>query len=379
MPNYFFMSEYPLGNHWSFWVLVTFAIFGTYLGLLLCIGQSVIERKTALNRLLALLFLSLGILEGTGLCMVMGYFNEIPRVVLLHIPVLGSLGPILYGIHKIIQDSEFEDSALGLSRKHFVLPGLIWAAYGIVFFLNLSELQNGFQKFVSTRGLFDLIFYVPLLVLAGYILGLLKGTRMLFKIAVLREEWTARVLLYIVLATIANHSVGALYLAGKNSIFLLISADMMTLSLCVSYLIGRKYPAYFQNLQKVARETNSKYSRSLLLGMNMETLRENLRLAMETEKLYRDEDLSLATLAEELALSPHQLSELINQEMGKNFSAFVNEYRIREACELLKEEADRSILDIGYEVGFRSKTSFHRAFIKQVGLPPSEFREKNST
>lgn len=373
------MSEDFMGSHWSFWALVTFAIFGTYLGLLLCIGQSVIERKTALNRLLALLFLSLGILEGTGLCMVLGYFNEIPRVVLLHIPVLGSLGPILYGIHKIIQDSEFEDSALGLGQKHFILPGIIWAAYGIVFFLNLSELQNGFQKFVSTRSLFDLIFYVPLIVLAGYILGLLKGAQMLFKIAVLREEWTARVLLYIVLATIANHSVGAFYLIGKNPVFLLVSADMMTLSLCISYLIGRKYPAYFQNLQKVARETIRKYSRSLLQGMDMETLRENLRLAMETEKLYRDEDLSLATLAEELALSSHQLSELINQEMGKNFSAFVNEYRIREACELLKKETDRSILDIGYEVGFRSKTSFHRAFIKQVGLPPSEFREKNST
>ncbi len=374
MPHFFeFPNEIPF-----FWILVSFSVFGTYLGALLCIGQSIIERKTALNRLLALLFVSLGVLQGTGLCFVLGFSTVLPWIVLLHIPVLGSIGPILYGIHKIIQNSEFEKSALGLSAKHAILPSFLWILYFFSLLLDPVVVTEGFRRFSVESGVLDIVFYFPLAILAGYIIGLLRGSRILFKLRVLREEWTARVLLYIILATIANHSVGAFFMIGKKPAFLLVSACMMTLSLCVSYLIGRKYPAYFQNLQEVARETIQKYSRSLLQGMDLDTLRANLLQAMEIEKLYKDEDLSLSSLADELALSSHQLSELINQEMGKNFSAFVNEYRIREACELLKEKEDRSILDIGYEVGFRSKTSFHRAFIKQVGIPPSEFREKNT-
>lgn len=365
--------QYP-----AFWILVSFAAFGTYLGGLLCIGQNLLERKTALNRLLSLLFVCLGLLQGTCLFYVFGLSSSFPRIVLLHIPVLGSIGPILYGIHKIIQNSEFEKSALGLSPKHSVLPGIIWVLYVLSFIQDPETIGEGIRSFSETRSAFDLVFLIPLLILAAYIGGLLRGSRILFKPNVLKEEWTARVLLYIILATIANHSVGAFFLMDKNPIFLLVSASMMSLSLCVSYLIGRRYPAYFQNLQEVARVTFQKYSRSLLQGMDISALRENLLQSMEVEKLYKDEDLSLASLADDLGLSSHQLSELINQEMGKNFPAFVNEYRIREACELLSKNKDSSILDIAYEVGFRSKTSFHRAFQKEVGVPPSEYREKNS-
>ncbi|PKA14863.1 helix-turn-helix domain-containing protein [Leptospira haakeii] len=360
-----------------FWILVSFAIFGTYLGALLCIGQNILERKTALNRLLSLLFVCLGLLQGTCLFYVFGLSSSFPRVVLLHVPVLGSIGPILYGIHKIIQNSEFEKSTLGLSPKHSILPGIIWVFYFLSFVPNSDSITKGILIFSETRSISDLVFLIPLLILGTYIAGLLRGSRILFKPNVLKEEWTARVLLYIILATIANHSVGAFFLIDKNPLFLLVSASMMGLSLCVSYLIGRRYPAYFQNLQEVARVTFQKYSRSLLQGMDIITLKENLLKEMEVEKIYKDEDLSLASLADELGLSSHQLSELINQEMGKNFSAFVNEYRIREACELLTKNKESSVLDIAYEVGFRSKTSFHRAFQKEVGVPPSEYREKN--
>lgn len=377
MPNLPILFPEQISQSPVFWILVSFAIFGTYLGALLCIGQNILERKTALNRLLSLLFVALGLLQGTCLFYVFGLSSSYPWIVLLHIPVLGSIGPVLYGIHKIIQNSEFEKSTLGLSPKHSILPGIIWFLYFLSFIPDVDRIREGIHTFSITRSVFDLIFLIPLLVLAAYITGLLRGSRILFKPNVLKEEWTARVLLYIILATIANHSVGAFFLMDKNPLFLLVSASMMGLSLCVSYLIGRRYPAYFQNLQEVARVTFQKYSRSLLQGMDLTTLKENLLKTMEVEKLYKDEDLSLASLADELGLSSHQLSELINQEMGKNFSAFVNEYRIREACELLSKNKDSSILDIAYEVGFRSKTSFHRAFQKEVGVPPSEYREKN--
>ncbi|MCB1305376.1 MAG: AraC family transcriptional regulator, partial [Leptospiraceae bacterium] len=67
-------------------------------------------------------------------------------------------------------------------------------------------------------------------------------------------------------------------------------------------------------------------------------------------------------------------SEYLNNNLGKSFSKFVNEFRTKEACTLLLQKPYRSILDIGFEVGFRSKTSYHRVFMQNTGLTPSEFR-----
>ncbi|WP_245667174.1 helix-turn-helix domain-containing protein [Leptospira tipperaryensis] len=336
------------------------------------------SRKTALNRLLATLFLGLACLQVSVLCVTTNAEESFPYLVLLYLPVLGTIGPVLYGIHKIIQDPNFEKTKFGLKEKHWILPGILWLFYAASFFVPNITIQEGIRSFLKNRGASDWICLFPLGILVVYLLAILMESRMLFQKEILRNEWTARVLLYILFATTINHSTAALFLFHKNGIFLQMSSSLMALSLCISYLIGRKYPQYFQNLQSVARESARKYARSLLQGLDLNVIRENLLISLEKEKIFRDEDLTLSALAEELALTPHQLSEFINQEMGKNFAALVNDYRIQDACELLINEPERSILDIAYEVGFRSKTSFHRSFLKGIGLPPSEYREQNT-
>ncbi|PJZ51920.1 AraC family transcriptional regulator [Leptospira adleri] len=357
--------------------LFSFTIFGSYLGVLLCFGQLVLEKKTALNRLLATLFLGLASLQISVLCILTKGEESFPFLVLLYLPVLGTIGPILYGIHKIIQDPNFEESKFGLKTKHWILPGILWILYFTSSLFPRTTIRGGIRFFLTSPEAPNWICLFPLGILIAYLFAIIKGSRILFQIAVLRNEWTARVLLYIIFATTINHFTAALFLFHKNGIFLQLSSSLMALSLCVSYLIGRKYPQYFQNLQSVAKESAKKYARSLLQGLNLNVIRQNLLICFEKEKIFRDEDLTLSILAEELALTPHQLSEFINQEMGKNFAALVNDYRIEDACALLINEPERSILDIAYEVGFRSKTSFHRSFLKGVGLPPSEYREQN--
>jgi AraC-like DNA-binding protein len=356
----------------------SFTIFGSYLGILLCFGQLVLEIKTALNRLLAALFLGLTCLQVSVLCITTNAEESFPHIVLLYLPVLGTIGPILYGIHNIIQDPNFEKTKFGIKGKHWILPGMFWLFFAVSFFVPDSTIHDGIRFFLENKGKTDWICVFPLGILVGYLILILKGSRTLFQIEILRREWTARVLLYILFATTINHSTAALFIFHKNGIFLKISSSLMSLSLCISYLIGRKYPQYFQNLQSVARESAKKYARSLLQGLDLNVIRDNLLICLEKEKLFKDENLTLSLLADELALTSHQLSEFINQEMGKNFAALVNEYRIREACELLVKEPERSILDIAYEAGFRSKTSFHRSFLKRIRLPPSEYREKNT-
>lgn len=100
-------------------------------------------------------------------------------------------------------------------------------------------------------------------------------------------------------------------------------------------------------------------------------------LALMESGLYNQHQLTIGLLANKLALPEHQLRRLINQKLGfENFSQFVNSYRIPIVCEKLKDPARAKdpILTIALETGFNSIASFNRAFKKEKGVTPSQFR-----
>ncbi|MCV2370571.1 helix-turn-helix domain-containing protein [Roseateles oligotrophus] len=102
------------------------------------------------------------------------------------------------------------------------------------------------------------------------------------------------------------------------------------------------------------------------------------RLMLE-ERFYRSEDLTLARLAERMQLPEYRLRRLINQRLGqRNFSSFVNSYRVDEARAALTAPARRStaVLTIALEAGFQSIGPFNRAFKAATGLTPSEYRQQ---
>ncbi|MEM7360830.1 MAG: helix-turn-helix domain-containing protein [Pseudomonadota bacterium] len=102
---------------------------------------------------------------------------------------------------------------------------------------------------------------------------------------------------------------------------------------------------------------------------------------VDKEQAYRDHTLSIGNLAERVAIPPHQLRKLINQTMGyRNFSAFVNHYRIREVKQMLAnpEKSNVPILTLALEAGFSSLAPFQRAFKASEGLTPTEYRNTHS-
>lgn len=107
---------------------------------------------------------------------------------------------------------------------------------------------------------------------------------------------------------------------------------------------------------------------------NQEDL-QRLMTYMETEKPYLDDKLTLQGLASRYELPEKQLSALINQHLGKHFFDFMNHYRIEDAKRLLKEKPDLTVLEILYQVGFNSKSSFYTAFKKETSLTPLAYRK----
>ncbi len=120
----------------------------------------------------------------------------------------------------------------------------------------------------------------------------------------------------------------------------------------------------------------SQYSRTLLKGVNTDLVFRRLMDLMENEKIFKTEDLSLMMLAEELSLTPQQLSEFLNDRLSMNFNTFINKYRINEAKELLLNETDRPITAIAYDLGFNTISVFYSAFLKFTGVSPARFRKE---
>lgn len=103
----------------------------------------------------------------------------------------------------------------------------------------------------------------------------------------------------------------------------------------------------------------------------------NLVAFMEQNKPYLDEDLTLQKLAIQVGMPEKELSILINQQIGKHFFDFINEYRIKSAKILLKDQPNLTVLEVLYQVGFSSKSSFYTAFKKETGVTPSDYRKAN--
>jgi AraC-like DNA-binding protein len=104
---------------------------------------------------------------------------------------------------------------------------------------------------------------------------------------------------------------------------------------------------------------------------------EALRKLMEHGKVYREQDLGIASLAQKLDIPEYRLRRLINQQLGhRNFSAFINGYRLAEAETALSDsgQAEVPILTIALDAGFGSIGPFNRAFKAHTGLTPTDYR-----
>lgn len=101
--------------------------------------------------------------------------------------------------------------------------------------------------------------------------------------------------------------------------------------------------------------------------------------ALMDEGIWREEGLTVAALAQKVGVREHQLRRLINGQLGfRNFSAFLNSYRIEDAKRLLADPmaARKQILQIALELGYGSIARFNRAFKEATAKTPTEFRRK---
>lgn len=161
------------------------------------------------------------------------------------------------------------------------------------------------------------------------------------------------------------------FMAKNPRIF--ISGSIINVIIHISLYIGtRTYPQFFTTWKKEIKK--KRYEKSMLGGVDTDIIRDRLDDLMRDEALYRDSEISLASVAGRLDITPHQFSQFLNERMNTGFWDYVNRLRITEARTLLRDSPEVSIISICFRVGFNSKSSFNAAFKKMTGCTPREYR-----
>ena len=103
---------------------------------------------------------------------------------------------------------------------------------------------------------------------------------------------------------------------------------------------------------------------------------QQVRQRVLKEALFLQDDLSLASLATQLELTSHKLSELINQQLQTTFYEFVNDCRVHYAAEKMLQQPALTISEVYIDAGFTSKSTFYGYFKKTFNCTPTQYRRQ---
>ena len=121
--------------------------------------------------------------------------------------------------------------------------------------------------------------------------------------------------------------------------------------------------------------TSKRYAKSGLTHDIANKIYSELTFLMENANLYRNDDLTLPDLANRLGVHPNHLSQVINENEGKNFYNYINSLRIKEFIELASrpENEKYTMISLAYDCGFSTKSTFNKHFKLNTGKAPTVF------
>lgn len=166
-------------------------------------------------------------------------------------------------------------------------------------------------------------------------------------------------------------------------IFIWVSYFIFLFGEQVPYILGPLtyavaiYGLSFWAISHKVLQKEIKYQNSSLDSNKSVEISDELSLLFEKEKIFLNPDLKLSQVAKILKVTPHSLSQAVNENHKLNFQQYLNFHRIQEAKELLTSDKKKqlTIASIAFDVGFNSISAFNAAFKKQEGTTPSHFRK----
>ncbi len=351
-----------------------FIFFTAGLAFLFGIGDLIRSPKSQTSQIQVVLFFLAGIFQTHTYLTATKYYVHFPNFYLLHLPFTALFGPFLKRYFSELWEDQNKDLRF---RIWDWFPAILVIL--ILFNFYKSSSQNKLDIFLSyhEKGVpfsFKLaicIAVTPILYSGFYVFRQIsRYTRK----EVFQNSAHLRLVVIVVGFGILASVVGLFTLFFHSTHGLDIVSTIIGFLLVWIYLLRQKSPELWGEVKEILI-AEKKYQSNQLKQFDLKYLSEKLTNLMVSKKIYRDEALNLSKLAKQMELSEHQLSEFLNQHMGRNFFHFINHYRISEAKELCAKDPTKNILNIALEVGFPSKSTFYDAFKREVGISPTEYRK----
>ncbi len=341
-------------------LLFFFSALGAFNGLVFGLYFLFFARpKHISNRFLGGLLLMMSIRIGKS---VIFYFNDDLAFIYLQLGLTACffIGPFLYFYVKSVIEPEGNIHKIWKYHLMVLIPII-----GIVGFLYPFETNIDLWRPYIINAIY-IVWYIYIFASAYVMRGTIRNLfKKEYKMSSL-DIWLLSILLGNLIIVTAYYWCSFVnYLAGA----LAFSFMFYLLALFV-FFNKKKKPILFNGVQKYAdKRIKETEANSLIL---------KLRQLVQTEELYKNPNLKLSDVATQLNILPHKLSQLLNDNMGISFTAFINEFRIAKAKELIKENERIKLEAVGYDCGFNSKSTFYSSFKKIVGTTPAKFKESFS-
>lgn len=313
-----------------------------------------------------------------------------PILEMLRIQLSSFKDPLLFLYILSVIYSDFK-----LKPKHLLLltPWIISILILIPNFFLVSRtnqiafLPNYTQTF-EAQLITGLIRFVEILYIIAEIYYLLRYRKLLLenytsKEAFYNYHWLKQLIIFILIGQALTFTKGFIRDSGDFDIELLnvFRIILLLFGLFFSFWLVFKAlisPKLFRGIGvnlKLSKEMTAKEDVNHGNAQNKQI--QKLKAYMVNEEPYLDAALSVQSLSNKTGIPSRELSILINQELKQHFFDFVNAYRIEKAKQILENEANnkQTVLEILYEVGFNSKSSFNTAFKKHTGLTPTNYRK----
>jgi AraC-like DNA-binding protein len=358
-------------------------------GLLLSVFLFTKKENHTANLVLGVATLALSLELATVVYYSKGWYKIVPHAMGFTYPFPALYGPLFFLYAKLISNKE--KRLHGVDFLHFIPFLLIYCITAPIFFYSGQQkivflnnmLRNihhpafsVFDLFISIQGIVYTVF--TLKVVAAYNRSIKDSYS---NIDLINLNW----LKYLAIGGAIIWSIVAFGMIGRE--FGLYYANFSaTLNIPLAILIysigymGLKQPVIFASPLAApdGPPVSEKYRKSGLSEGDAEVLKQSLLNAMEKEKPYLDNELTLQRLAERLNASPHNLSEVINSQLHQSYYDFINSYRVEEFKARIANPAnDRyNLLSIAFDSGFKSKGTFNAIFKKSTGATPSAYKER---
>jgi len=294
----------------------------------------------------------------------------------------------------------YAPEAVQMPRAVFIMARIVDVPnLTFIWLFGFQVFDDGFK--IKTIHIFALLAYIlPAFVCRTYDLGLLPIVPHWF--IVIPDFVATGLILYLLFVILKGRRDDMVNERRRIRIFFVLTLIAITLSVTTADLIMSGYHRTFATWIKVlsafpltiwaylwlARFGEDKLlfntSREIVTAAPKVDPRDalletELKKLMENEKFYTESGLTIRTLSEKLKAPEHRLRSLINKGLGfRNFSAFLNSYRIAAVKAALEEPKNSRIpvLTIAMDVGFNSLAPFNRAFRDIEGMTPSAYRQK---